>query len=65
MLTFNCTVNVTVVRWNVFTPVRNYINLPVPVEDGDVVTSKVTKTLNPLQVVSFLTINVTAKLKWE
>ena len=62
MLTFNCTVNVTVLRWNVFTPVRNYINLPVPVEDGDVVTSKVTKTLNPLQVVSFLTINVTAEL---
>ena len=54
--------NVTVVRWNVFTPVRNYTNLHVPVVDGDVVTSEVTRTLNPLEVVSSLTITVTAEL---
>ena len=62
VLTFNCTVNVTVVRWNVFTPVRNYTNLHVPVVDGDVVTSEVTRTLNPLEVVFSLTITVTAEL---
>ena len=62
VLTFNCTVNVNVVRWNVFTPVRNYTNLHVPVVNGDVVTSEVSKTLNPLQVVSSLTITVTAEL---
>ena len=62
MLTFNCTVNADVVRWNVFTPVRNYTNLRVPVVDGDVVTSEVSRTLNPLQVVSSLTITVTAEL---
>ena len=62
VLTFNCTVNVDIVRWNVFTPVRNYTNLHVPVVDGDVVTSEVSRTLNPLQVVSSLTITVTAEL---
>ena len=62
MLTFNCTVNVNVVRWNVFTPVRNYTNLEVPVVDGDVVTSEVSRTLNPLEVVFSLTITVTAEL---
>ena len=62
VLTFNCTVNVNGVRWNVFTPVRNYTNLRVPVVDGDVVTSEVSRTLNPLQVVSSLTITVTAEL---
>ena len=62
VLTFNCTVNVNVVRWNVFTPVRNYTNLRVPVVDGDVVTSEVSRTLNPLEVVSSLTITVTAEL---
>ena len=62
VLTFNCTVNADVVRWNVFTPVGNYTNLRVPVVDGDVVTSEVTRTLNPLEVVSSLTINVTAEL---
>ena len=59
---FNCTANVDVVRWNVFTPVRNYTNLRVPVMDGDVVTSEVSRTLNPLEVVSSLTITVTAEL---
>ena len=62
MLTFNCTVNVDAVRWNVFTPVRNYTNLRVPVVDGDVVTSEVSRTLNPLEVVSSLTITATAEL---
>ena len=62
MLTFNCTVNVNVLEWNVFTPVRNYTNLPVSGVDGDVVTSEVSRTLNPLQVVSSLTITVTAEL---
>ena len=62
VLTFNCTVNANIVRWNVFTPVRNYTNLRVPVVDGDVVTSEVTRTLNPLEVVSSLTITVTAEL---
>ena len=62
VLTFNCTVNVDVVRWNVFTPVHNYTNLRVPVVDGDVVTSEVSRTLNPLEVVSSLTITVTAEL---
>ena len=61
MLTFKCTVNVDIVRWNVFTPVRNYTNLHEPVVDGDVVTSEVSRTLNPLQVVSSLTITVTAE----
>ena len=59
VLTFNCTVNADIVRWNVFTPVRNYTNLRVPVVDSDVVTSEVTRTL---QVVSSLTITVTAEL---
>ena len=27
VLTFNCTANVDIVRWNMFTPVRNYTNL--------------------------------------
>ena len=62
MLTFNCTVNVEAMRWNVYTPVRNYTNLRVPVMDGDVVTSEVARTLNPLEVVSSLTITVTAEL---
>ena len=62
VLTFNCTANVDIVRWNVFTPVRNYTNLDVPVVDGDVVTSEVSRTLNPLQVVSSLTVTVTAEL---
>ena len=62
MLKFNCTVNVDIVRWNVFTPVLNYTNLEVPVVDGDVVTSELTRTLNPLEVVSSLTITVTAEL---
>ena len=62
MLTFNCTVNADIVRWIVLTPVRNYTNLRVPVMDSDVVTSEVTRTLNPLEVVSSLTITVTAEL---
>ena len=62
VLTFNCTVNADVVVWNVFTPVRNYTNLFVPVVDGDVVTSEVSRTSNPLEVVSSLTITVTAEL---
>ena len=62
VLTFNCTVNVNVLGWRVFTPVRNYTNLQVPGVDGDVVTSEVSRTLNPLQVVSSLTIAVTAEL---
>ena len=62
VLTFNCTVNVDVVLWNVFTPVRNYTNLEVSVVGGDVVISEVSRTLNPLQVVSSLTITVTAEL---
>ena len=45
-----------------FTSVRNYTNLRVPVVDGDVVTSEVSRTLNPLEVVSSLTITVTAEL---
>ena len=62
VLTFNCTVNANVLGWKVFTPVRNYTNLQVPGVDGDVVTSEVSRTLNPLQVVSSLTITVTAEL---
>ena len=62
VLTFNCTANVNVMGWNVFTPVRNYTNLPVPGVDGDVVISEVSRTLNPLQLVSSLTITVTAEL---
>ena len=62
VLTFHCTANANVLGWKVFTPVRNYTNLQVPVVDGDVVTSEVSRTLNPLQVVSSLTITVTAEL---
>ena len=45
-----------------FTPVRNYTNLEVSVVDGDVVISEVSRTPNLLQVVSSLTITVTAEL---
>ena len=62
VLTFNCSVNGDVLRWNVFTPVRNYTNLKVSVVGGDVVISEVSRTQNPLQVVSSLTITVTAEL---
>ena len=62
MLKFNCTANVNVLGWRVFTPVRNYTNLPLSRVDGDVVISEVSRTLNPLQLVSSLTITVTAEL---